>query len=62
MLQKHVWKETGLDDNPCFTPFVPSLPAFLENEWDMTWGHVYLQLVKLQFFDVKDILPYFVSK
>ena len=57
-----MWKETGLDDNPCFTPFGPSLPAFLENEWDMTWGRVYLQLVKLQFFAVKDVLPFFVSK
>ena len=37
-------------------------PPHNENEWDMTWGLVYLQLAKIEFFDVKDKLPFFTSK
>ena len=52
---KHMWKQAGSNGDPCFYPPVNPLSTkpplvSMENEWDMTLGPVYLQLVDLNSF------------
>ena len=35
---KHMWKQAGSNDDPCFTSILNIPVVSVENEWDMTFG------------------------